>query len=129
MFQAGDLYPTYDPFSSTEVFFTETDRDALRFDSKSKVQVLDEVVIKEGPDMGKGATVILIDGPNAVIKLDKDGKTYQEVKYVKLDTLAKALEAEDEGVSGSKGRVGGGFGGKGNDKGPGMAGKKAAPKG
>ena len=115
------MYPTYDPFSSTEVFFTETDRDALRFDSTSKVQVLDEVVIKEGPDMGKGATVILIDGPNAVIKLDKDGKVYQEVKYVKLDTLAKALEAEDEKQGGTKG-------GSTNAKGAGIAGKKAVPR-
>ena len=100
------MYPTYDPFSSTEVFFTETDRDALRFDSTSKVQVLDEVVIKEGPDMGKGATVILIDGPNAVIK---------------LDTLAKALEAEDEQQGGTKG-------GSTNAKGAGIAGKKAVPR-
>ena len=88
--KAGDLYPTYDFITSTEIFFADTPRENLRFDTKSKVQVLDQVVLTSGPDMGKLATVINIDGPNVVIKLDKDGKAYQEVKYVKYSTLAKA---------------------------------------
>jgi hypothetical protein len=89
--KAGDLYPTYDAITSTEIFFTNTPKDTLRY-SSDKVQVLDTVVLTSGPDMGKQATVIMIDGPNAVIKLDKDGKAYQEVKYVKLEIIAKALE-------------------------------------
>lgn len=88
--KAGDLYPTYDPISSTEIFFADTPRDTLRFDSSSKVQVLDEVILTSGPDMGKKGTVINIDDGNAVVKLDKDGKAYQEVKYVKYSILAKA---------------------------------------
>lgn len=113
--KAGDMYPTYDPFTSTEVFFNAKDRQALRFDSTSKVQVLDTVVIKEGPDMGKGATVILIDGPNAVIKLDKDGKAYQEVKYVKLEMLAKSLDDDADG-SGTNSGSGSGSGNDGKQK-------------
>ena len=101
--KAGDLYPKYDPFTSTEVFFKEKDRQALRFDSTSKVQELDTVVIKEGPDMGKGATVILIDGSNAVIKLDAISNTYQEVKYVKLDWIARELEEDrNQNMKGGK---------------------------
>eukprot|EP01038_Epipyxis_sp_PR26KG_P007889 gene7889-10705_t len=88
--KAGNLYPTYDAITSTEIFFAGTPRNTLKFDSTSKVQVLDEVVLTSGPDMGKTGTVINIDGNSAVIKLDKDGKAYQEVKYVKYDTLAKA---------------------------------------
>ena len=53
---------------------------------------MDTVVLTSGPDMGKQATIIMIDGPNAVIKLDRDGKAYQEVKYVKLEIIAKALD-------------------------------------
>ena len=90
--KAGDLYPTYDAITSTEVFFKDADRKTLRFDRLSKVQVLDSVVLKEGPDMGKSGTVIMIDGPYAVVKLDKDGKAYQEVKYIKLDILAKSMD-------------------------------------
>lgn len=89
--KAGDLYPTYDAITSTEIFFTNTPKDTLKY-SSDKVQVLDSVVLTSGPDMGKQATVIMIDGPNAVIKLDRDGKAYQEVKYVKLEIIAKALE-------------------------------------
>jgi len=40
--------------------------------------------------VGKTATVINIEEPNAVIKLDSDGKAYQEVKLVKYNILAKA---------------------------------------
>ena len=44
--------------------------------------------------MGKTGTVINIEEGNAVVKLDKDGKAYQEVKQVQLDTLAKAIETD-----------------------------------
>lgn len=92
--KAGDLYPTYDPITSTEVFFKDTPKYTLRYDSKAKVQVLDRVLMTEGPDMGKTGTTINIDGNNeyAVVKLDKDGKAYNEVKYVKLKMLAKTLD-------------------------------------
>lgn len=105
--KAGDLYPTYDAITSTEIFFMNTPKDTLRY-SSDKVQVLDTVVLTSGPDMGKQATVIMIDGPNAVIKLDKDGKAYQEVKYVKLEIIAKALEEKflgaDDSTSKKQGR-------------------------
>lgn len=91
--KAGDLYPTYDAITSTEIFFEGIPKSSLKFDSNSKVQVLDEVVLVKGPDMGKTGTVINIDGKNAVVKLDSDGKAYQEVKYVRFNMLAKA-EAE-----------------------------------
>ena len=94
--KAGDLYPTYDPITSTAIFFANTPQSTLRFDAQAKVQVLDSVLLTEGPDMGKTGTVINIDGTNAVVKLDKDGKAYQEVKYVRLNMLAKTL---DEGGS------------------------------
>jgi len=102
--KAGDLYPTYDPITSTAIFFANTPSSTLRFDAKAKVQVLDRVLLTSGPDMGKTATVINIDNSNAVIKLDKDGKAYQEVKYVKLAMLAKTLEdaaAEGAGTGGA----------------------------
>lgn len=90
--KAGDLYPTYDPITSTAVFFEGTPTNTLRYDATSKVQVLDTVLLTSGPDMGKTGTIINIDGNNAVVKLDKDGKAYQEVKYVKINMLAKTLD-------------------------------------
>jgi len=103
--KAGDLYPTYDPITSTAVFFTETnnDKSTLRFDASTKVQVLDTVLLTEGPDMGKTGTVINIDGDNAVVKLDKDGKAYQEVKYLKVAMLAKTLDSDYNKKKGSGG--------------------------
>lgn len=101
--KAGDLYPTYDPITSTAIFFANTPQSTLRFDASAKVQVLDSVLLTEGPDMGKTGTVINIDGSNAVVKLDKDGKAYQEVKYVRLNILSKTLEEEmptKDGISG-----------------------------
>jgi hypothetical protein len=104
--KAGDLYPTYDAITSTEIFFTNTPKDTLKY-SSDPVQVLDTVVLTSGPDMGKQATVIMIDGPNAVVKLDRDGKAYQEVKYVKLEIIAKALEEKiaDTGGDSNKRRL------------------------
>lgn len=101
--KAGDLYPTYDPITSTAIFFANTPQSTLRFDALAKVQVLDCVLLTEGPDMGKTGTVINIDGSNAVVKLDKDGKAYQEVKYVRLNMLAKTL---DDGTTGERKVVG-----------------------
>ena len=46
--------------------------------------------------MGKTGTVINIEEGKAVVKLDKDGKAYQEVE-VQLDTLAKAIETDCNG--------------------------------
>lgn len=51
--KAGGLYPTYDPITSTAIFFEGTPLETLKFDKKSKVQVLDQVVLIAGPDMGK----------------------------------------------------------------------------
>ena len=90
--KAGDLYPTYDPITSTAIFFEGTPPNTLRYDARSKVQVLDTVLLTSGPDMGKTGTIINIDGNNAIVKLDKDGKAYQEVKFVKIDMLAKTLD-------------------------------------
>ena len=41
-------------------------------------------------NIGKTATVINIEDSNAIVKLDKDGKAYQEVEVVKYNILAKA---------------------------------------
>lgn len=89
--KAGNLYPTYDPITSTEIFFTDTPRSTLKFDTKSKIHPLDQVVFNDGPDMGKTGIVIYIDSDKkkAVVKLDKDGRAYQEVKIVKLEMLSK----------------------------------------
>ena len=90
--KAGDLYPTYDVITSTEIFFKNTPLATLRFDEKSLVKDKDNVVLKKGPDMGKKGRIIYIDGENAIIKLDKDGRDYQEVKRVPLQILAKSTE-------------------------------------
>jgi uncharacterized membrane protein YgcG len=66
--------------------------------------VLDLVVLTSGPDMGKTGTVIYVDGDSAVVKLDKDGKAYQEVKYVKYGILAKVqVQKKDKGGGGRSG--------------------------
>lgn len=57
--KAGGLYPTYDPITSTAIFFEGTPLETLKFDKKSKVQVLDQVVLIAGPDMGNTATFSL----------------------------------------------------------------------
>lgn len=56
--KAGGLYPTYDPITSTAIFFKGTPLETLKFDVKSKVQVLDQVVLISGPDMGKNKITI-----------------------------------------------------------------------
>lgn len=97
--KAGDLYPTYDPFTSTEIFFTatKTPEGSLRYDSKRDPQVLDRVLFMKGPDMGRTGTVLDIDDKSsAIVKLDKDGKDYQEVKVVKLNFLGKTLPEDDD---------------------------------
>ena len=45
-------------------------------------------------DMGKTGMVIWIipEEESAIIKLDKDGRQYQEVKTVKLDSIALTLD-------------------------------------
>ena len=92
--KAGDLYDTYDPITSTAIFFRDQPMSTLKFDKGARVQVYDNVLLLGGPDMGKTGTVINIEEGNAVVKLDKDGKAYQEVKQVQLDTLAKAIETD-----------------------------------
>lgn len=88
--KAGNLYPVYDPITSTEVFFKgKFSRESLRFDSKLKPTLLDQVLLIAGPDMGKTAKVLSITGKNAVVKLDFNGLPYQEVKVIKMDWLAK----------------------------------------
>jgi hypothetical protein len=90
--KAGNLYPTYDPITSTEIFFADTPRSTLPFDTKSKIKDMDHVILTSGPDMGKTGVAIYLDRERqkAVVKFDKDGKVYQEVKVVKFDMLAKA---------------------------------------
>ena len=92
--KAGDMYDTYDPITSTAIFFKDQPLSTLEFDKEAKVQVYDSVLLLSGPDMGKTGTVVNIEGNDVVLQLDKDGKAYQEVKQVKLDTLAKAIEGE-----------------------------------
>lgn len=99
--KAGNLYPTYDVITSTEIFYADIPKDELKFDSTSKVEVQDKAVLTSGPDMGKTCTVIYIDGDKAVVKLDKDGKAYQEVKYVNYKSLAKADAGTSTSRSGS----------------------------
>ena len=99
--KAGNLYPTYDVITSTEIFYADIPKGELKFDSKSKVEVQDKAVLTSGPDMGKTCTVIYIDGDKAVVKLDKDGKAYQEVKYVNYKSLAKADDSTSTSRSGS----------------------------
>jgi len=90
--KAGGLYDTYDPIASTEVFFSDTPLDTLRFDITSRVLVRDRVVLTSGPDMGKTGFVVHLEPRYAVVKLDKEGRNWQEVKQVKLAMLAKTLE-------------------------------------
>lgn len=90
--KAGDLYPTYDPITSTEIFYANTPLEYLRYDTKGKIKSLDNVLMTEGPDMGKTGTVILIEKKYAVVKLDKDGKDYQEVKLVNVKSIAKTFD-------------------------------------
>lgn len=90
--KAGNLYPTYDLITSTEVLFKETPMNTLRFDTGSKPGVLEKVVLTCGPDMGKTGTIIdLIRDDIAIIKFDKDANQYQEVKEVNMEMLAKPL--------------------------------------
>jgi hypothetical protein len=89
--KAGGLYDTYDEITSTAVFFTKAPLETWRYDAKSKVGVQDKVILTTGPDMGKTGNVIHLEGNNAIVKLDKNGRNYQEVKIVKQNTIAKAL--------------------------------------
>lgn len=96
--KAGSLYPTYDPITSTEIFFRSTPLEALRFDQQVKPQLLDEVLIIGGPDMGKTGVVLWLrdDGRTAIVKLDKNGGSYNEVKVVTMKNLGKVLSAQPE---------------------------------
>lgn len=90
--KAGNLYPSYDVITSTEVLFKQTPRSTLRFDTQSKPSILDKVVLTYGPDMGKVGTIINIEQGMAVVKFDKDDNYYQEVKEVEMSILAKSLK-------------------------------------
>jgi len=91
--KAGNLYPSYDVITSTEVLFSGTPRETLRFDTSSKLQCLDRVVLSSGPDMGKTGVIIDImeEGQHAIVKFDKDENNYQRTKDVKLSMLAKNI--------------------------------------
>ena len=105
--KAGDLYPTYDPITSTEVFYsgTKTPSGSLRWDTKRVPGPRDRVLFKRGPDMGKTGMVLDVDSDNvAIVKLDTDGKAYQEVKSVKLDLIGKTLAEDDDHTALQKGR-------------------------
>ena len=90
--KAGNLYPTYDLITSTEVLFKETPFNTLRFDTGSKPGVLEKAVLTCGPDMGKTGTIIDVSQDDiAIVKFDKDANQYQEVKEIKMEMLAKPL--------------------------------------
>lgn len=89
--KAGGLYDTYDEITSTEVFFKNTPLETWRFDSMTKVRAQDKVILTAGPDMGKTGLVIHLTGDNAIVKLDKAGRNYQEVKVLKIKAIAKAV--------------------------------------
>ena len=104
--KAGDLYPTYDPITSTEVFYSGTNTPAasLRWDTSREPRLRDRVLFKRGPDMGKTGIVLDVDSDNmAIVKLDVDGKAYQEVKSVKLDLIGKTLAEDDDQAALRKG--------------------------
>lgn len=37
--KAGDLYPTYDPITSTAIFYEDTPKSTLKYDKSGKLQV------------------------------------------------------------------------------------------
>jgi hypothetical protein len=92
--KAGDLYPTYDPISSYDVLYRNVPSDALRFDTDRRIDLLDEVVVTSGPDMGKTGEVVFIENQKEkmIIKFDRDGKDYQEVKEVPREIIARAAD-------------------------------------
>lgn len=91
--KAGNLYPSYDVITSTEVLFNDIPRESLRFDTTSKLRCLDKVILTSGPDMGKTGTIIdiMAVGKHAIVKFDKDENNYQRTKDVKLSLLAKNI--------------------------------------
>ncbi len=99
--QAGDLYPTYDPITSTEIFFGNIAKSQLRYNTKVGIMsiivyrttrlindvlkqdipaVWDRVLLIEGPDMGKTGTVLDTSDNWTIIKFDRNGYNYQEVR-------------------------------------------------
>eukprot|EP01041_Mallomonas_annulata_P003732 gene3732-7415_t len=90
--KAGDLYPAYDPITSTEIFFRNFPKETLRYNPSRKLEVMDEVLLITGPDMGKTGKIIDIIGKNGIIKLDPNGLPFQEVKIVRLESLAKTID-------------------------------------
>lgn len=99
--KAGNLYPTYDPITSTEIFFASTPLDSLQYDQKSVPKMFERVLIIKGPDMGKTGTLLLTETSEsgsltAVVKLDKNGGSFSEIKQTKLGNLGKLLEQTKE---------------------------------
>jgi hypothetical protein len=104
--KAGDLYPVYDPITSTEIFYkgTGTPAEMLRWDASKEPILRDRVLFTRGPDMGKTGVVLDVDEDEdgsrvAIVKLDRDDKPYQEVKSVRMSMLGKT-RAEDDPVVG-----------------------------
>jgi hypothetical protein len=97
--KAGNLYATYDPITSTEIFFKDLDSESvLRYD-KRPVQRLDRVLFVKGPDMGKTGVILKIDRKKAVVKLDQEDKEYQEVKESPIKFLRKTLKEDDDAAN------------------------------
>lgn len=137
--KAGDLYPVYDPIPSYEVLYRTTPLTALPFDRSRAVRMGDQVVLTQGPDMGKTGVVVFledntetanspfkpseVDRPRgaktkkisvsdeqrdkdvrrdrnsvmdsvkdikAVVKMDKNGLSYHEIKMIPASMLARA---------------------------------------
>ena len=97
--KAGDLYPTYDVITSTEVFYRDKDtREQIRYKKNQRPMLQDSVLLISGPDMGKTGRLLDVDDEDmTIVEFDSNGNQYQEVKQVKMSMLGKVIEEDDVG--------------------------------
>mmetsp|Transcript_19667 Transcript_19667/g.19762 ORF Transcript_19667/g.19762 Transcript_19667/m.19762 type:complete len:325 (-) Transcript_19667:21-995(-) len=100
--KAGDLYAAYDPITSTEVFFKNFPKETLRYLTKIKYDVWDNVLLITGPDMGKTGKIIDIYGNNVIVKFDYNGLPFQEVKVVRMDSIGIPMDDKENSSENSK---------------------------
>ena len=95
--KAGDLYPTYDAITSTEVFYKDKDtRERLRYEKNQRLKLQDSVLLISGPDMGKTGRLLDIGNDDmTIVEFDSNGNQYQEVKQVKMSLLGKVIEEDN----------------------------------
>ena len=95
--KAGDLYPTYDVITSTEVFYRDKDtREQIRYKKNQRPMLQDSVLLISGPDMGKTGRLLDVDDEDmTIVEFDSNGNQYQEVKQVKMSMLGKVIEEDD----------------------------------